>query len=98
VKLTFSLDLDKIIEKHYPDTIKPPLPRDLELYLDYNRVNSERLKVVKKRSKSISLEELEGMRENQEQQERDEITSSSALRPDRDLCESLEESEKMLNK
>lgn len=59
VKLAVNLDLDKVIAKHFPDTVKVPAPKDLELYIDYNRVNSERLRVTKKRSKSLTLQEIE---------------------------------------
>jgi len=48
VKLTISLDLAKVVVKYYPTVERPAVPKDLELWMEYIRVNSEKLKSVKK--------------------------------------------------
>jgi len=48
VKLTISLDLEKVVAKYYPMVERPEVPKDLELWMEYIRVNSEKLKNAKK--------------------------------------------------
>lgn len=76
VKLAFNLDIEKTVAKHYPGIAKPQLPKDLELWLDYNRVNSEKLKIPKKRSKSAEPTHLE---EDEPAQKQSSETSESEL-------------------
>jgi len=43
VKVVFNFDVDKIVRTHYPKTVKPSVPDDLEQWIKFNKLNSDRL-------------------------------------------------------
>jgi len=53
VNLAVSTDFEKLVKKYYPKTVKPEMPKDLELWLEYNKLSSERLRALKKSSISV---------------------------------------------
>jgi hypothetical protein len=54
VKLAFnsSFNVEKVISKYYPGTSKPKPPRDLEHWIEFNELSSERMKSRRSSRKS----------------------------------------------